>query len=179
MRKFFIAIVALLVLYFAVRFAGSKIIESQMKLYTPISDNSPVVQLAVIPTNTNHKWKVEIFSYDNSGKLARHPQIFLEPCDHWILTANIISIPSWLALAVPSGWYVLKELEGSHCYNQHGNLTSSMNRIKLDRSTASMTGGQFLNLVSSKPVASASIHPDGITYNVSITPTSLSVKPKS
>ena len=173
-----ITVAVILVLFFAARFVVSKIIESQMKRYTPITNNSPIVQLTVIPTNTNHRWKVEIFRYDSSGNPASNPQIFLESCDHWIVKADIFSISSWLALAVPPGWYMLTDIEGSHCYDQHGQLITHVQTISLNAHPASTTDEQFLNLVNSMPVTSVSIHPDGITYNVSITPTSLSVAPQ-
>ena len=178
-RILIITALVILVLYFAARFAVSKVIESQMKVYTPISNNSPIVQLTVISTNTNHKWKVEIFRYDSSGNLVPHPQILLEPCDHWMVKADIFSIPSWVALGVPAGWYKLTDIEGSDCYDEHGQSVKRIQTISLNAHPAlAVTAGQFLNLVSSMPVTSASIHPDGITYNVSITPTSLAVAPE-
>jgi hypothetical protein len=178
-RVLAIIIVLIIALYFSARLIGSKIIEGQMKSYTPFSDESPIAQLTVTTTNTNLKWKVQVSRYDSSGNLVASPQTYLEPCDHWELKANIISIQPWLALDVPSGWYMLTNLEGSHCYDQHGKPTTSI-EIPIDGSTAPMTqDGGFLNSVKSIPVASASIQPDGITYNVIITPTSLSLTPKS
>ena len=178
-RALIITAVLIAALYFSARLVGSKIIESYMKGYTPFNDNSLIARLVVTPTNTNHKWKVQVSTSDSSGTQAVSTQIFLESCDHWLLKANIISISPWLALAVPSGWYMLTELDGSHCYDQHGKPTTSIKKIMINSSATSVPVGHFLNLVRSIPVASASIHPDGITYNVIITPTSLSVKPKS
>jgi len=164
--------------YFSARLIGSKIIEAQMKSYTPFSDESPIAQLTVTATNTNFKWKVQVSTYDSSGNQVASPQTYLEPCDHWVLKASIISIQPWLALDVPSGWYMLTDLEGSHCYDQHGKLTTSIEKIPMDGSTAPMIqDGGFLNSVKSIPVASTYIQPDGITYNVIITPTSLSLTP--
>jgi hypothetical protein len=164
-------------LYFLARLIGSKIIEGQMKSYTPFSDKSLIAQLTVTTTDTNLKWKVQVSTYDSSGNLASSHS-YLEPCDHWELKANIISIQPWLALGVPSGWYMLTNLEGSHCYDQHGKPTTTLVNIPIDGSTVPMTrDGGFLNSVKSIPVASASIQPDGITYNVFITPTTLSLTP--
>mgnify|MGYP001273140218 CR=1 FL=1 len=173
-----ITIVLLIPVYFSARLIGSKIIEAQMKSYTPFSDESPIAQLTVTATNTNFKWKVQVSTYDSSGNQVASPQTYLEPCDHWVLKASIISIQPWLALDVPSGWYMLTDLEGSHCYDQHGKPTTSIEKIPMDGSTAPMIqDGGFLNSVKSIPVASTYIQPDGITYNVIITPTSLSLTP--
>lgn len=177
-RNLVIIFVLLFALYFSARLIGSKIIEAQMKSYTPFSDYTLIAQLTVTSTNTNFKWKVQVSSFDSSGNLVANPQTYLEPCDHWVLKANIISAQPWLALAVPSGWYVLTNLEGSHCYDLHGKPTTSIKKIQIDGSTTPMMqDGGFLSLVKSIPLASASIQPDGITYNVIITPTSLSLTP--
>jgi len=172
-------IVLLIALYFSARLTFSKIIEAKMQPpYIPFSDDSFIGQLAVFKTDTNLKWKVQVSAYDSSGNLVASPHSYLEPCDHWELEANIISIQPWLALGVPSGWYMLTNLEGSHCYDQHGKPTTTLVNIPIDGSTAPiMQDGGFLRSVKSMIVASASIQPDGITYNVFITPTTLSLTP--
>jgi hypothetical protein len=177
-RVLTIITVLIIAMYFSARLIGSKIIEGQMKSYTPFSDESPIAQLSVTTTNTNLKWKVQVSTYDSSGNLVATPQTYLEPCDHWELKANIISIQPWLALDVPSGWYMLTNLEGSHCYDLHGKPTTSIEKIPINGSTVLKTpDGGFLNSVKSIPVASASIQPDGKTYNVIITPTSVLLTP--
>jgi hypothetical protein len=94
--------------------------------------------------------------------------------------ATLEAVTFWLALDVPSGWYMLTNLEGSHCFDQHGKTTTSVEKIPINGGTVPMIqDGGFLSLVKSIPVASASIQPDGITYNVIITPTSLSLMPGS
>lgn len=157
----------------------STTLEKQMNSYIPFDNDPLVAQLSVKGTNTNTKWIIQLSIADRSGKLIANSQPFLESCDHWELNADVLSIqPSWLAfvLGVPSAWYMLNNLVGSHCYDTHGIPTTAPDRISLDASKDTVAqGGGFLRLMSSLHVTSNIIQADGKTYDAMLTLTSLSL----
>ncbi|MGH2497052.1 MAG: hypothetical protein ACRDIV_20325 [Ktedonobacteraceae bacterium] len=172
-----IAVIVVLVLIFAGRPLVSRRIADQMYPYTSL-DNDPIIaRLIVHTTGTSIKWNVQLFTYDSSGKPIDHSPSYPENCDQWALKADVINIQSWLATSVPSGWYILTALVGTHCLNTHGIIDASIvERIPIDRNTGPVTqDGAFGNLVSLKSLTSNSIGPDSKTYNAIITLTSLSL----
>ena len=169
----------LIIVLFAGRFWISSTLETQMNSYVPFNSDPLVARLTVSGTNTNTQWIIRLSITDRSGKLIAAPQPFLESCDHWELHADILSIqPSWLAfgLGVPSAWYMLNNLEGSHCYDIHGILTTSPDPIPLDDGKDTVAqGGGLWGLMSSLHLTSNLIQADGKTYDAILTQTSLSL----
>ena len=177
-RRLVIASILIIVL-FAGRSWLATTLEKQMNSYIPFNSDPLVAQLTVSSTQANTKWIIRLSIADRSGKLIATSQPFFESCDHWKLNADILSIqPSWLAsgLGIPSAWYILNDLEGSHCYDIHGMLTPSPDRISLDdgKDTVAQNGGLW-GLVHSKQLPGNSIGPDGKTYDAILTMTSLSL----
>ena len=172
-----IAAIVVLVLIFAGRPLVSRRIADQMYPYTPL-DNDPIIaRLIVHTTGTSIRWNVQLFMYDSSGKPIDHSPSHPENCDQWALNADVINIQPWLATGVPSVWYILTALVGTHCLNTHGIVDTSSVNLPINRNTGPVTqDGAFGNLVSLKHLTSNSIGPDDKTYNAVITLTSLSLK---
>lgn len=173
------ALLALLIVAFLLLIPGrllvSKKLADQMNPYQSFKGDPIIARLIVSKTGTNHRWKVQIYTPDNPVKLIGLYQP--EPCDHWDLQADIISIQPGLALGVPSGWYVLTMLIGTHCYNSHGIVDASIvNNIPIDSNTGPVThSGEYGGMVRFIVATSNTIQSVGTTYDVNITPTSLSL----
>lgn len=169
-----IAAIIVLVLIFAGRPLVSRRIADQMYPYTPLDSDPIIARIVVHTTGTSIRWDVQLFTYDSFGKPIDHSPSHPENCDQWALKADVINIQPWLATGVPSGWYILTTLVGTHCLNTHGIADASSACIPIDRNTGPVTqDGAFGNLVSLKQLTSNSIGPDGKTYDAVITLTSL------
>lgn len=152
-------------------------VESQTNQYTGFSNTALAGTITIARTEQSNVSHVSLTTTIEGGTLKINSS-YLLPCKELGLSAVILSTPAWIHTQ-SHYWFQLTSIEGKQCRDPHGKPQASMNtpingaddsyRVNVQK------GGGWGILISTKEISSNFVPVDGTSYQVIVTPNSLSL----